>query len=979
VFVLLAGRLPAQIAPDLHWSTLTTKHFHVNYSPGLEATARRLAGSAERAYGLLAKELQEPRGPIDITLGDNLDVSNGNATVFPTNRINIWARPNIDQSSLRFLDDWIDLVISHELTHIFHLDRSAGWWGVAQKIFGRNPFLFPNLYTPDWLDEGIAVYYESRLTGTGRIIGTEHAMIVRAKALDGSTPSISALSGSVLEYPLGETMYAYGSLLIDYLARTAGPEKMRAFVDKSSGNTIPFLLDRDAKAGFGIKFSVAYQQWSDSVKRDAFALAARLAPITDITARGWDTHRLRWRGSNDLIFGNSDGRAVPALREIRLDGVKKADSRWVERRNTLDITVPLSNGGTLYSQQDFIDPYTLRNDLYSGMNGESRQLTNGARLMQPDARFHGAGNICPALDCARPGWETNLEIVAIQLAPGSSALVRVSFTPYGPVIAPLTGFSPDTVWSEPRWSHDGTRIAVTHWMHGGESEIAILDTTGAVIETVGRSRAVNSAPAWAPGDSAIYFTSDRNGRTALYRASLKTNQLFRVAEAATGLNESEPNADGSQLATLHYRGDGYHIAIISTDVQGTAVDSSSVFPPSRDRPILMSDVPAEPYSAFHSLLPRYWLPAIQMSDENRETYGFLTSGTDVLARHSYTFQATLEPRRLEPNVDFSYAYAGFGNPVLGLTGTEEWDHFAVADSTKKNIGTLARRRNIVDLSLTFSNAKIRTNSFLTIGAENEWRDFRTDPSTLVSQLSTDYLKTFTYPAFFVSAGFSNVRQPALAISYEDGIQLSATARERWRSDDPGDTRSNSLVGVFSAYKSLAFPGFAHHVIALRAAAGWQDDKTVSEFDAGGVSGSSLSVVPGVNVGNGRRTFFVRGFPANAQAGELAMAGSAEYRLPVSLPTAGYRLLPVFLQRISANFFTDAGTAWCPTGSATSAVCTTATPEDWMASAGAELNLDAALRYDVPFRFRFGAATPIAGRKYFGSNVISVYFTVGISF
>ena len=254
----------------------------------------------------------------------------------------------------------------------------------------------------------------------------------------------------------------------------------------------------------------------------------------------------------------------------------------------------------------------------------------------------------------------------------------------------------------------------------------------------------------------------------------------------------------------------------------------------------------------------------------------------------------------------------------------------------------------------------------------------TEPDKVIGTIRS---RTHHYPIRLVPPLRLQARVPILAISYEDGIQLAGSIRQRWRSDAPSDTRSTSAVGVFSAFKSLDLPGFAHHVIAIRAAAGWEDDKAVTQFNSGGVSGSTLSVVPGVNIGDGRRTFFARGFPANSQFGEQALAASAEYRAPISLPAAGYKLLPIFLQRISATFFADAATAWCPTGSPTSAVCSTpgGTPKDWMSSAGAELNLDAALQYDYPFRFRLGAATPIAGRKYFGKNAVSAYLTVGLSF
>ena len=149
-----------------------------------EGLARRIAADAERAYAELSKEIHPPRGMIDIVVSDDVDVSNGSATPTPTNRIVIYANPPVSESALRYTNDWAQLVVTHELTHIFHLDRSRGIWALGQKIFGRAPLLFPNSYSPSWLTEGLAVYEESKLTGAGRIEGSEHRMIARAAAID---------------------------------------------------------------------------------------------------------------------------------------------------------------------------------------------------------------------------------------------------------------------------------------------------------------------------------------------------------------------------------------------------------------------------------------------------------------------------------------------------------------------------------------------------------------------------------------------------------------------------------------------------------------------------------------------------------------------------------------------------------------------------------------------------------------------------
>jgi hypothetical protein len=617
--------------------------------------------------------------------------------------------------------------------------------------------------------------------------------------------------------------------------------------------------------------------------------------------------------------------------------------------------------------------------LYFARDGKTTAVLPDHRLLQPSARI--ADGVCASVDC--------VDIVAVELQPGTTGLARI-VTREGAAVgdgargvqyAAITTFSPDTTWSDPRWSHRGARIAAVRSVYGATSEVVVIDTLGRVQKVLGRARGVTQAPSWSPNDDAVYFTSDRSGRPAIYRASVESGALVKIAESATSLTESEVSPTGTRIATLHLRGDGFRIATIETPAGGAAADSSSVLALSNRRPVASVNAPVSAYSSWRGLVPRYWLPALEQSDEGRTMYGFLTSASDVIGRNAYEVQGTLEPKRSEPNLNFSYQYAGLGNPVLGVTGAEQWDHFGLFDAKKVRVGTLARRKIIGDIVVTFRRPRVRSNTYLSLGVEQEWRDFRTDPSDLQSKLDTTLRKTYTYPALIASAGFSNARQPTLAISPEDGVQVSATVRQRWRSDAAAATRSTSVIAVANAFTSLDLPGFAHHVLAVRGAYGWADRKTASDFTAGGVSGSTLQIAPGVVLGDGRRTFFVRGFPSGAQSGSQAVAGSAEYRLPVAVPGVGYKFLPLFLQRVSAAVFTDAASAWCPgTYASASAVCPVkGTTQQTMASAGAELQMNAALQYDVPFLFRFGAATPITGRSYFGTSAVSAYFTVGLAF
>jgi hypothetical protein len=219
VHLLLSGEALAQVAPNETYRTLKTEHFYIHFTPPLEDAARRAAIYAERAHARLKEHLTPARGPIDLILADNIDLANGSATPFPSNRIVVFASPPVYQNALRFTDDPLELVIVHELAHVFHLDRARGIWRLLQAIMGRAPFFFPNLYEPSWLVEGLAVYYESLITGGGRIEGSEHRMIAEAAALAHMFPRIDQLSLARPHFPYGESAYAFGSLFIDHLAR----------------------------------------------------------------------------------------------------------------------------------------------------------------------------------------------------------------------------------------------------------------------------------------------------------------------------------------------------------------------------------------------------------------------------------------------------------------------------------------------------------------------------------------------------------------------------------------------------------------------------------------------------------------------------------------------------------------------------------------------------------------------------------------
>lgn len=134
------GTTEAQVPPDEAWRTLTTEHFRVTFPRHLEALGRRAGARAERAYHQLSSAFVDPPGGIiDLLVTDHTDTSNGFARVTPSNRITVYARPPVDDPSLGYFDDWLELVITHELAHVFHLDRTGALGRLVRGVFGRVP------------------------------------------------------------------------------------------------------------------------------------------------------------------------------------------------------------------------------------------------------------------------------------------------------------------------------------------------------------------------------------------------------------------------------------------------------------------------------------------------------------------------------------------------------------------------------------------------------------------------------------------------------------------------------------------------------------------------------------------------------------------------------------------------------------------------------------------------------------------------
>ncbi|MEO7713709.1 MAG: hypothetical protein ABIV10_12410 [Gemmatimonadaceae bacterium] len=957
----LAGTAGAQPAPYHLYRTLETLHFRVHVAEGLEREGRVAAAAAERAYTQLSRELVKPRGMIELVVSDDADYANGNATPYPSNRINIFATPPIENAGLRFNDDWIEIVVTHELAHIFHLDRSRGIWEGAQRVFGRAPFLFPNVYAPSWLIEGLAVYYESRLTEGGRLREPHNRVVARAAAREGRLPRLDQLSLGAPGFPGGEGAYGYGALFLEYLAQTRGESAIGTFVERQSAQLIPLALGRPARQAFGSSFGTAFDAWRDSVARTAGSATTPLPGWRELTTRSLYASSPRWIDSSSIVYSATDGRDINAAYVVSPNG----DRRRLGRRDGRSANVPLGDGSLLYSSPDFVAPSEVRSDLYRQWpDGRVQRLTSSARLLQPDARRDGT-------------------IVAVQLQPARSSLVLLDSV--GRMQRVLRSADPDETWSEPAWSPDGRVVAAVRRRHGGEFSLELIDVGSDSTSTLDRGRYVIASPRWR--GASLVWISERFGSPEMvaYYGTGFTQPLSRTHDGAA-LFAPDISPGSPQLVATTLRADGYHLGV--APVPSQALGERAVrLPDSLAAPARVDSQPLAAghyrrYSPWRSARPRYWYPIIEPANVRGTRLGATTSGVDALNRHFYSGYAALSTSGEGAVGGLFYRYAGLRRPVIDAAVAQDWTSLgSVVDSSGAVQGTLLKRTQDVVLAATFVRPRVRSYSNVSVGLGMERRRFATEPGQTLSRLDASFGRTYAYPRLFVGAVWVNSRRPALSISPEDGVALAFTARERLRTDAASRTASLSVVGTATGYRSLDLPGFAHHVLAVRVAGGFADRRAATALEVGGTSGTAVEIVPGYNVGEGRRTFGVRGFESASVYGTSAAAASLEYRAPFVLGGRGLRLLPFFFDRSSLTAFADAGVATCARDPLYLSICSPAPRIGrTIASVGAELGISAALlQWDAPQAIRVGVAAPVVGRDVTNARRASAYLAFGLSF
>ena len=285
LFVAIVALLSVLIGPGLasaypirpadRFLTLRTPHFRITYPSEYRFTALKTAVIAEEVLPELSRQLKwEPRDIIDLVLTDYTDSANGSSSVTPIPVVNLFMAPPFADDRLDYCDDWLRLLITHELTHSVNLDQVRALPAVGRAVFGR--IVQINQLQPVAFVEGTAVHEETLLTMRGRGRSPVTLMMLRAAALENRWPTLDQISSNSTQWPGGAGPYLWGGMFLHFLSQRYGDTALGFFHRKHAGQVWPFLFNHNAKRVFGHSMNWLYADWTKRMRQGFEQQKARL-------------------------------------------------------------------------------------------------------------------------------------------------------------------------------------------------------------------------------------------------------------------------------------------------------------------------------------------------------------------------------------------------------------------------------------------------------------------------------------------------------------------------------------------------------------------------------------------------------------------------------------------------------------------------------------------------------------------------------
>lgn len=917
------------VDPTLDWETIQSENFFIHFSTGHKEKAERVVSVAEAAHSRLSKELNwMPAEKTHLVISDESDLANGYATPLNFNRSVLFMAPPSGVGGLEDFDDWLSTLITHEYTHILHLDKAHRVPAGLRNIFGRFVLLFPNIFQPAWMVEGLATYKETdndRSIGRGQ--STLFSSMMRAESMNGLKP-VSQVNLPINTWPAGNTPYLYGVYFMIFIDETYGEETIQALIEAYSDNLLPFAINSTFKNVFGkdvTEMWLLFSAWLEKRYTEQIQ-NIKQAGIVDgkpVSPAGYANQPVRVAGQY-VYYIHDSGYSQPELVRFNVKQNNAEVETLVEVHHGTDFDVD-DDACILLTQNEICDEYALYRDIY--IYGENKKLERITRC----GRY------------VRAVWDYDgKSIIALRHKAGEFELHRLSTA--GELLNVLWTSGNDTIVSQFDISPDGKQLVAAVWRKNGGWNLEWLNIEAAQWEMITRNTDIQAYPSYADQGESIIYSADYNGVFNLYRYETNTGQHHRISNVINGAFQSSQSDEHDALYYVFYTAEGTEIR------QLDKIDSIEIVQPAHNQKLIPYDYEisqhgSSPYSPWSGLRPRWWFPHLVLTEDGNEA-GFTTSGNDALGIHNYQLTAAYEIDSKMLLGSLVYSYSNRFSFIVARSNNILLD-------TSGNFNR-TRPTDTVQAVISFPYTQLlSSHKFLLAVAWERDSD---------KKLSATATPVADFEDNLVGLGwlYNSSRSYPFSISENDGMKIRLVAED----SDTFDSDFSGQVYTLD-WKQYIRTG-DESVLALRFVQGWGTDFP-SLFELGGENGGSLNLLgeSGVPV-FGVRNYALRGYAEGRPQlrGRRAQLLSAEWRFPIQRVERGLMAPPIGLMQWSGTVFVDSGDAYNRDSA-----------DKYYTGTGLEINADLNLFYMLPVSARLGYAHG------FDENIGDdrLYLSVGASF
>ncbi|MBT9555735.1 MAG: PD40 domain-containing protein, partial [Myxococcales bacterium] len=663
---------------------MTTAHFRVHFHQGGGRFAQRTAAIAEEAFGRLSPYFDAEGGDdvVHIVCTDLVDGANGLARTQPYDGITLFAfAPEADTDLARY-DDWLRLLVYHELTHVLHLNQAGLLWDIVNGAFGK--VYQPNHILPQWFIEGLAVFTETDFTAAGRAGSTPFEQYLRVAALEDTLPtSIGGLTGNPNTPPGGTWAYVFGGDFLRFIAERHGRKALARFVD-DYGQRLPLGLNLVAKRHFGGEdLPALFDLWRAArvARARAFEGERRRQGLRigeRLTTGGLTHHVPIFDGDGAVLLTQGDGWSADAY--VRRELATGQTTRLFQCDGGCGHAVRLPGGsglepgGTgqlLLVSNDQTDAHRVSRELWLlSPQGQGwaqapprrARLTHGLRAREPDVDASGR------------------RIAFIAARWGETALMTLTLDEAGRPSAPeaIISFEEGLTLAQPRWV--GDRLLYSAQRPGGFRDLWIRDAApGATPRRLTEDRAHDFAPTVHPDGRTVLYASDPQGIYDLYALDLETGDRWQVTRAIGSAINPAISPDGRHVAYQGWHSGGNELYVMPLEAPpyaGQAPDGGWIPAPSAaadgppdlegprydPAPLSPDDATVGPYEPWRAVWPRAWAPNLR-STPYATLLGLVLSGIDPVGDHLWTATLDWNTTEMTLSAAASYRYSGL-RPAL---------------------------------------------------------------------------------------------------------------------------------------------------------------------------------------------------------------------------------------------------------------------------------------------------------------------------